>query len=80
MEPSIENLTASLQKHAQIFDELLSLIPPKFYLPEDGDKKTVNKRFMKNTKKDTADKQKDAERKTRAAAKAERLDPDNFKT
>ncbi|KAJ2496658.1 hypothetical protein GGH96_005668 [Coemansia sp. RSA 1972] len=80
MEPSIENLTASLQKHAQIFDELLSLIPPKFYLPEDSDKKTVNKRFMKNTKKDTADKQKDAERKTRAAAKAERLDPDNFKT
>ncbi|KAJ1835485.1 hypothetical protein LPJ63_001105 [Coemansia sp. RSA 2711] len=79
MEPSIEDLTASLQKHAQIFDGLLRLIPPKLYLPDESEK-TSNNRFMKNTKKETSSKQKDADRKARASAKADRLNPDKLKT
>ncbi|KAJ2804478.1 hypothetical protein H4R20_002494 [Coemansia guatemalensis] len=79
MEPSIDDITARLQKHAQIFDDLLRLIPPKFYLPEDDEKKNST-RYMKNTKKDASGKQKDAQRKARANAKAARLDPDNNKS
>ncbi|KAJ2632684.1 hypothetical protein H4R22_001056 [Coemansia sp. RSA 1290] len=79
MEPSIDDITESLQKHAKIFDDLLRLIPPKFYLAEENEK-AINNRFMKNTKKETNAKQKDADRKSRAAIKAERLDPANIKT
>ncbi|PIA16902.1 SURF6-domain-containing protein [Coemansia reversa NRRL 1564] len=79
MEPSIDNITASLQKHAQIFDDLLRLIPPKFYLPEDNEQ-NGSTRYMKNTKKEASGKQKDAQRKARANAKAARLDPDKNKT
>ncbi|KAJ2610420.1 hypothetical protein H4S08_003624 [Coemansia sp. RSA 1365] len=79
MEPSIDNITASLQKHAQIFDDLLRLIPPKFYLPEDNEQ-NGSSRYMKNTKKEASGKQKDAQRKARANAKAARLDPDKNKT
>ncbi|KAJ2293653.1 hypothetical protein IWW55_005724, partial [Coemansia sp. RSA 2706] len=35
---------------------------------------------MKNTKKETSSKQKDADRKARASAKADRLNPDKLKT
>ncbi|KAJ2083845.1 hypothetical protein H4R24_000497 [Coemansia sp. RSA 988] len=79
MESAIDNITVSLQKHAQIFDDLLRLIPPKFYLPEDDEKKNST-RYMKNTKKEASGKQKDAQRKARANAKAARLDPDNNKS
>ncbi|KAJ2851127.1 hypothetical protein IWW36_001378 [Coemansia brasiliensis] len=79
MEPSIEDIAESLHKHAKIFDDLLRLIPPKFYLAEENEK-AINHRFMKNIKKETNAKQKDAERKSRAAIKAERLDPENIKT
>ncbi|KAJ2687095.1 hypothetical protein IWW39_003176 [Coemansia spiralis] len=77
--PSISDIRASLQKHAQTFDSLLSLIPPKFYLPEIN-KETINARYQKNTKKDTEAKKKEAQRKARATAKAARLDPENRKT
>ncbi|KAJ2325344.1 hypothetical protein GGH92_010472, partial [Coemansia sp. RSA 2673] len=76
--PSISDIRASLQKHAQTFDSLLSLIPPKFYLPEIN-KETINARYQKNTKKDLKTK-KEAQRQARAAAKAARLDPENRKT
>ncbi|KAJ2833570.1 hypothetical protein GGI24_000792 [Coemansia furcata] len=76
---SISDIRASLQKHAQTFDSLLSLIPPKFYLPEIN-KETINARYQKNTKKDTEAKKKEAKRKARATAKAARLDPENRKT
>ncbi|KAJ2882199.1 hypothetical protein H4R27_003602 [Coemansia aciculifera] len=76
--PSISDIRASLQKHAQTFDSLLSLIPPKFYLPEIN-KETINARYQKNTKKDMKTK-KEAQRQARAAAKAARLDPENRKT
>ncbi|KAI9499779.1 hypothetical protein GGI25_005103 [Coemansia spiralis] len=78
-QPDIDMLKASLKKHAQAFDDLLRLIPPKFYLPEEHEQ-ILNNRYMKNTKKDTDAKQKDAQRKARASAKAARLDPDNNKT
>ncbi|KAJ2741457.1 hypothetical protein GGI20_005180 [Coemansia sp. BCRC 34301] len=78
-EPSISDIRDSLQKHAQTFDSLLRLIPPKFYLPEIN-KETINARYQKNTKKDTEAKKKEAQRKARATAKAARLDPENCKT
>ncbi|KAJ2897525.1 hypothetical protein IWW38_001688 [Coemansia aciculifera] len=77
-EPSISDIRDSLQRHAQTFDSLLRLIPPKFYLPEINEE-TINARYQKN-KKGTEAKKKDAQRKARAAAKAARLDPENRKT
>ncbi|KAJ2890067.1 hypothetical protein GGI21_006318, partial [Coemansia aciculifera] len=76
-EPSISDIRDSLQRHAQTFDSLLRLIPPKFYLPEINEE-TINARYQKN--KGTEAKKKDAQRKARAAAKAARLDPENRKT
>ncbi|KAJ1951208.1 hypothetical protein FBU59_000308, partial [Linderina macrospora] len=73
--PSIDEITASLQKHARVFDDLLCLIPPQFYLPEINEER-INQKYMKNTKKDTDAKKKEAARKNKAA----RLDPDNNKT
>ncbi|ORX69769.1 SURF6-domain-containing protein, partial [Linderina pennispora] len=73
--PSIDEITASLQKHARVFDDLLGLIPPQFYLPEINEER-INQKYMKNTKKDTDAKKKEAARKNKAA----RLDPDNNKT
>ncbi|KAJ2557696.1 hypothetical protein EV175_001193 [Coemansia sp. RSA 1933] len=78
-QPNIDELKASLLKHAQAFDELLRLIPPKFYLPEEH-AQILNNRYMKNTKKDTDTKKKSEQRKARATAKSARLDPDNAKT
>ncbi|KAJ2398766.1 hypothetical protein GGI23_003048 [Coemansia sp. RSA 2559] len=78
-QPSIDELKASLLKHAQAFDELLRLIPPKFYLPEEH-AQMLNNRYMKNIKKDTETKKKSEQRKARATAKSARLDPDNVKT
>ncbi|KAJ1663561.1 hypothetical protein IW140_004848 [Coemansia sp. RSA 1813] len=78
-QPSIDELKASLKKHAQAFDELLRLIPPKFYLPEEH-AQILNNRYMKNTKKDTETKKKSEQRKARASAKSARLDPDNART
>ncbi|KAJ1801402.1 hypothetical protein LPJ59_000329 [Coemansia sp. RSA 2399] len=78
-QPSIDELKTSLLKHAQAFDELLRLIPPKFYLPEEH-AQILNNRYMKNTKKDTETKKKTEQRKARATAKSARLDPDNAKT
>ncbi|KAJ2759675.1 hypothetical protein IWQ56_005680, partial [Coemansia nantahalensis] len=82
MEPDVEDITQSLQRHAKIFDDLLRLIPPKFYLPgEDDDAEQAgNSRYMRNTKKATSAAEKDAQRKARASAKAARLDPDSNKT
>ncbi|KAJ2583625.1 hypothetical protein GGH95_000881 [Coemansia sp. RSA 1836] len=79
VEPNISDIRDSLQKHAQTFDSLLRLIPPKFYLPEIN-KEAINARYQKNTKKDTEAKKKEAQRKARATAKAARLDPENRKT
>ncbi|KAJ2521761.1 hypothetical protein H4217_001191 [Coemansia sp. RSA 1939] len=78
-QPSIDSLKESLKKHAQAFDELLRLIPPKFYLPEEHEQ-ILNNRYMKNTKKETEAKKKTEQRKARANAKSARLDPDNVKT
>ncbi|KAI8323540.1 SURF6-domain-containing protein [Martensiomyces pterosporus] len=79
LEPQIDDIRASLQKHAKAIDGLLRLVPPKFYIPEIHEE-TLNLRYMKNTKHDTDAKKKDAQRKARAQAKAARLDPDNHKT
>ncbi|KAJ1725716.1 hypothetical protein LPJ53_000195 [Coemansia erecta] len=75
----IEGIKASLRGHAEAFDDLLRLIPPKFYLPEEQEQNT-NSRYLKNVKKETELTKKEAQRKGRANAKAARLDPDNHKT
>ncbi|KAJ1883045.1 hypothetical protein H4R99_001108 [Coemansia sp. RSA 1722] len=79
MGSDIENIKKSLQKHAEVFDDLLRLIPPKFYLPE-MQKQTLNTKYMKNTKNKTDIAKRDAQRKAKASAKAARLDPDNHMT
>ncbi|KAJ1822879.1 hypothetical protein LPJ56_000504 [Coemansia sp. RSA 2599] len=79
MGSDIDNIKASLQKHAEVFDDLLRLIPPKFYLPE-VQKQALNTKYMKNTKNETEIAKRDAQRKARANAKAARLDPDNHMT
>ncbi|KAJ1935876.1 hypothetical protein GGF37_005825, partial [Kickxella alabastrina] len=75
----VEAIKASLLAHAETFEDLLSLIPRKFYLPEENEQ-TMNNRYMKNTKKETEEAKKEAQRKARANAKAARLDPENHKT
>ncbi|KAJ2711849.1 hypothetical protein H4R19_003050 [Coemansia spiralis] len=82
MEASVEDITQCLERHAKIFDDLLRLIPPKFYLPSEDDdgEQAGNSRYMKNTKKATSAAEKDAQRKGRASAKAARLDPASNKT
>ncbi|KAJ2785318.1 hypothetical protein GGI15_001969 [Coemansia interrupta] len=75
----IEGIKASLRGHAEAFDDLLRLIPPKFYLSEEQEQST-NSRYLKNVKKETELNKKEAQRKGRANAKAARLDPDNYKT
>ncbi|KAJ1647519.1 hypothetical protein LPJ64_001115 [Coemansia asiatica] len=79
MGSDIDNIKKSLQKHAEVFDDLLRLIPPKFYLPE-VQKQNMNTKYMKNTKNETETAKRDAQRKARANAKAARLDPDNHMT
>ncbi|KAJ2722435.1 hypothetical protein GGI07_003333 [Coemansia sp. Benny D115] len=76
MVDDIEGIKASLVRHAEVFDDLLRMIPPKFYLPEINEE-ALNRRFMKNTKKMTPIAKKEAMRKERASAKAARLDPEN---
>ncbi|KAJ1844699.1 hypothetical protein LPJ73_005083, partial [Coemansia sp. RSA 2703] len=75
----IDGIKASLRGHAEAFDDLLRLIPPKFYLPEEQEQ-NLNNRYLKNVKKETELTKKEAQRKGRANAKAARLDPDNHKT
>lgn len=70
---SAQDIRASLQKHAKAFDDLLRLIPPKFYLP-DFIEDSMNKRFMKHTNNETDASKKDAKRKGMMAKK---LDPES---
>ncbi|KAH9064512.1 surfeit locus protein 6-domain-containing protein [Lactarius vividus] len=77
----MSTLRASLEKHNQTFESLLSLIPAKYYLPQDDEDQQVLQgafRYHKNKKKQQAPKQaiKEASKK----ARREKLDPANNKT
>ncbi|KAH9077789.1 surfeit locus protein 6-domain-containing protein [Lactarius deliciosus] len=74
----MSTLRASLEKHNQAFESLLSLIPPKYYLPQDDEDPQGASRYHKNKKKQQAPKQaiKEASKK----ARREKLDPANNKT
>ncbi|KAH9000641.1 surfeit locus protein 6-domain-containing protein [Lactarius hatsudake] len=74
----MSTLRASLEKHNQAFESLLSLIPPKYYLPHDDEDQQGASRYHKNKKKQQAPKQaiKEASKK----ARREKLDPANNKT
>ncbi|KAI8335272.1 surfeit locus protein 6-domain-containing protein [Choanephora cucurbitarum] len=72
----IDALSERLQHDAQIFDDLLRLIPAKFYVMDKGDD-AINSKFQHNKRK-KAPKQaiKDATKK----AKKAKLDPENAKS
>ncbi|KAH9045958.1 surfeit locus protein 6-domain-containing protein [Lactarius hengduanensis] len=71
-------MSTSLEKHNQTFESLLSLIPPKYYLPQDDEDQQGASRYHKNKKMQQAPKQaiKEASKK----ARREKLDPANNKT
>ncbi|KAH9171888.1 SURF6-domain-containing protein, partial [Lactarius sanguifluus] len=75
---AMSTLRASLEKHNQTFESLLSLIPAKYYLPHDDEDQQGASRYHKNKKKQQAPKQaiKEASKK----ARREKLDPANNKT
>ncbi|KAI9438356.1 surfeit locus protein 6-domain-containing protein [Lactarius indigo] len=74
----MSTLRASLEKHNQTFESLLSLIPAKYYLPQDDEDQQGASKYHKNKKKQQAPKQaiKEASKK----ARREKLDPANNKT
>ncbi|KAI0265439.1 surfeit locus protein 6-domain-containing protein [Gloeopeniophorella convolvens] len=71
-------LQASLEKHNETFEGLLSLIPAKYYLVHDDDNEQGASKYHKNKKSQQAPKQaiKEASKK----ARREKLDPANNKT
>ncbi|QRV98872.1 ribosomal RNA-processing protein 14 [Ceratobasidium sp. AG-Ba] len=75
--PSSE-LLASLERHNQVFENLLQLIPAKYYLVQERNDDDVGSKYQKNKKKQVAPKQaiKEATRK----ARRDKLDPANNKT
>ncbi|KAG9118487.1 hypothetical protein FRC07_006987, partial [Ceratobasidium sp. 392] len=64
--PSSE-LRASLERHNQVFENLLQLIPAKYYLVQDRNDDDVGSKYQKNKKKQAAPKQaiKEATKKAR---------------
>ncbi|KAG9095197.1 hypothetical protein FS749_010897 [Ceratobasidium sp. UAMH 11750] len=74
--PSHE-LRASLEKHNQVFESLLQLIPAKYYLVQDRDDSVASK-YQKNKKKQIAPKQ--AVKEATKKARRDKLDPANNKT
>ncbi|KAH9034709.1 surfeit locus protein 6-domain-containing protein [Lactarius pseudohatsudake] len=64
---TMSTLRASLEKHNQTFESLLSLIPPKYYLPQDDEDQQGASRYHKNKKMQQAPKQaiKEASKKAR---------------
>ncbi|KAJ1913829.1 hypothetical protein H4219_005047 [Mycoemilia scoparia] len=58
---SIEGFETRLRQHSKVFDGLLKLIPPKYYIPEDHE--TKSKRFMKHTQKENKNAKKEAAKK-----------------
>ncbi|KAJ7259588.1 surfeit locus protein 6-domain-containing protein [Mycena haematopus] len=71
-------LQASLEAHNETFENLLKLIPAKYYLPLEQTEEQVASKYKKHSKKQKAPKQaiKEASKK----AKREKLDPENHKT
>ncbi|KAG9079974.1 hypothetical protein FRC06_007230 [Ceratobasidium sp. 370] len=74
--PSRE-LRASLEKHNQVFESLLQLIPDKYYLLQDRDDGAASK-YQKHKKKQVAPKQ--AIKEATKKARRDKLDPANNKT
>jgi hypothetical protein len=74
----MSTLRASLEKHNQTFETLISFIPEKYYLLQDDDDQQGASRYHKNKKKQQAPKQaiKEASKK----ARREKLNPANNKT
>ncbi|KAG8742363.1 hypothetical protein FRC12_015390 [Ceratobasidium sp. 428] len=64
--PSHE-LRTSLERHNQVFENLLKLIPAKYYLVQDRNDDDVGSKYQKNKKKQAAPKQaiKEATKKAR---------------
>ncbi|KAG8698227.1 hypothetical protein FRC09_007353 [Ceratobasidium sp. 395] len=75
--PSHE-LRASLERHNQVFENLLKLIPAKYYLVQDRNDDDVGSKYQKNKKKQAAPKQ--AIKEATKKARRDKLDPANNKT
>ncbi|KAM5532998.1 hypothetical protein V8D89_013340 [Ganoderma adspersum] len=78
MPTSTSVLQESLEKHNEVFESLLKLIPAKYYLVHDDADAHYASKYQKNSKKQKAPKQaiKEASKK----AKKDKLDPANNKT
>ncbi|KDQ56616.1 hypothetical protein JAAARDRAFT_179189 [Jaapia argillacea MUCL 33604] len=71
-------LLTSLEKHNETFENLLKLIPPKFYFIHEQSEEQAASKYQKHSRKEKAPKQaiKEASKK----ARKEKLDPANNKT
>ncbi|KAF8586928.1 hypothetical protein K439DRAFT_1631227 [Ramaria rubella] len=78
MTTPIAALRASLEKHNDVFESLLKLIPAKHYLVRDPDGEEYASKYQKNSKKQKAPKQ--AIKEATKKAKRDKLDPANHKT
>ncbi|TCD65295.1 hypothetical protein EIP91_002820 [Steccherinum ochraceum] len=78
MSTPASQLQASLEKHNEVFETLLNLIPAKYYLVQELSEEQIASKYQKNSKKQKAPKQaiKEASKK----AKRDKLDPANNKT
>ncbi|PFH46251.1 hypothetical protein AMATHDRAFT_70258 [Amanita thiersii Skay4041] len=70
-------LRASLEKHNDLFESLLKLIPPKYYLAQDNHEQIALK-YQKHSKKLRAPKQ--AVKEASKKARKDKLDPENNKS
>ncbi|KAF8607242.1 hypothetical protein BDV93DRAFT_488231 [Ceratobasidium sp. AG-I] len=75
--PSNE-LRASLERHNQVFENLLQLIPAKFYLAQDRSDENAGSKYQKNKKNQATPKQ--AIKEATKKARRDKLDPANNKS
>ncbi|KAL0946001.1 hypothetical protein HGRIS_012277 [Hohenbuehelia grisea] len=78
MPTALNELRASLERHNETFETLLSLIPAKFYITQELSEQQAASKYQKHSKNQKAPKQaiKEASKK----AKREKLDPANQKS
>ncbi|THH32626.1 hypothetical protein EUX98_g1552 [Antrodiella citrinella] len=73
-----DELQTSLEKHNEVFETLLNLIPARYYLVQELSEEQAASKYQKNSKKQKAPKQ--AIKEATKKAKREKLDPANHKT
>ncbi|KAI8992102.1 surfeit locus protein 6-domain-containing protein [Mycotypha africana] len=73
----LNDLSDRIAHDAQIFDDLLRLIPAKFYVSEKNDDENMHSKFQHNKRKKTP---KQAIKEATKKAKKLKLDPENAKT